>query len=67
MNKFKVGEIVDVKPGWDSSMWGGKTKVVECDETSVTGLSNTGIPGIFYLDTGEIRKIKVIDWKKRII
>ena len=33
MNKFKVGEIVDVKPGWDSSMWGGRTKVIECDKS----------------------------------
>ena len=67
MSKYKVGEMVDVKPNWNSSMWGGRTKVIECDEKSVTVLSNTGVPGLFYLDKGEIRKIKVINWKKRII
>jgi len=67
MNKFKVGEIVDVKTRWNSSMWEGKREVIDCGKDFVTVNSDAGVPGLFYLDKGEIRKIKVINWKKRII
>lgn len=63
MSKYKVGEIVEIVYG--SKMWDGKREVIECNDESVTTLSNNGAQGLFYFK--DVKKLRIDNWRKRII